>query len=79
MTQLQNENTQFKNQTTQLKNKDIQMQIEINELKEKLKILWKDKEEERSKSIISNLNSKIIEGNEEYNKRLKAWINHSKK
>ena len=79
-TQLKNETTQLKNENTQLKNNDIQMQNEISELKEKINILWKDKEEEeRSKSIIGDLNSKIIQGNEEYNKRLKTWINPSKK
>ena len=70
----QNEDiTDLKNEINQLKNEDIQLKEEFNNLKEKLSILWKEWNK------IQNLNSKIINGNEQYNEQLKEWINPSKK
>ena len=68
------------NDLTQLvikQNKEIaDLKNELKDIKEKLNILWKEREEEKQ---ISNLNSKIINENEKYKKLLKTWINPLKK
>ena len=61
---------------TFLKNENAILKNEVKDLKEKLDILWKDKEEREQ---IVNLNSNIININKEYNKRLKFWIDPLKK
>ena len=64
------------NDLTQLvikQNKEIaDLKNELKDIKEKLNILWKEREEKKQ---ISNLNSKIINENEKYKKLLKTWIN----
>ena len=72
-TQLKNENIELKNQLNQLKNDNINNGNELIELKENLNVLL------NKKIMINNLDSKIINDNEIYNKRLKNWINPSKK
>ena len=74
------------NDLTQLvikQNKEIaDLKNELKDIKEKLNILWKEKEEkekEKRDKHISNLNSKIINENEKYKKLLKTWINPFKK
>ena len=72
------------NDLTQLvitQNKEIaDLKNELKDIKEKLNILWKEREEkEKRKKQISNLNSKIINENEKYKKLLKTWINPFKK
>ena len=58
-------------------NKEItDLKNELKDIKDKLNILWKEREEEKQ---ISNLNSKIINENEKYKKLLKTWINPLKK
>ena len=53
-------------------NKEItDLKNEVNELKEKLNILWKEKEEKKQ---IYDLDSKIINGNEKYNESLKTGL-----
>jgi len=74
--QLKNENIQLKNNETQIKNENEQLKKEVTELKDKLNILWTERNENK---MISNLDSKIINGNEKYNESLKYWINPSKK
>ena len=68
------------NDLTQLvitQNKEIaDLKNELKDIKEKLNILWKSIE---NRFPISNLNSKIINGNEKYIKILKDWINPFKK
>ena len=68
------------NDLTQLvikQNKEIaDLKNELKDIKEKLNILWKEREEKKQ---ISNLNSKIINENEKYKKLLKTWINPLKK
>ena len=54
----------------------IKQNKEIKDLRETLNILWKSIE---NRFPISNLNSKIINGNEKYIKILKDWINPFKK
>ena len=92
ITQLKEENTNLKNEVDKLKNEDTKLKNEVNQLKneitllkkedtklkEKLDIIWKEKEEkEKEKIQIQNLNSKII--NENDNEKLKEWINPLKK
>ena len=72
-TQLKIENIELKNQLNQLKNDNINNGNELIELKENLNVLL------NKKIMINNLDSKIINDNEIYNKRLKNWINPSKK
>ena len=72
------------NDLTQLvikQNKEIaDLKNELKDIKEKLNILWKEREEkEKRNKQISNLNSKIINENEKYKKLLKTWINPLKK
>ena len=72
------------NDLTQLvikQNKEItDLKNELKDIKEKLNILWKEREEkEKRNKPISNLNSKIINENEKYKKLLKTWINPLKK
>ena len=88
ITQLKEENTSLKNEDTKIKTEINQLKIEVNQLKneitqiknedttlkEKLNILWKEKKE---KEKIQNLNSKII--NENDNAKLKEWISPSRK
>ena len=61
----------------------ISLKKEVNDLKDKLNILWKEREErekEKEKELyISNLESKIIGNNLEYYKNLRKWINPNKK
>ena len=63
----------MKNNNTQLINENVPLKIEVNKPKDKANILWKEV------NPIYNLDSKIINGNEQYYKRLKNWINPSKK
>jgi hypothetical protein len=61
----------------------ISLKKEVNDLKDKLNILWKEREEkekerENEKKYIANLESKIIDNNKEYNTNLKKWINANK-
>ena len=70
---MKNENNQFKINESKFKNENSNFIKEVNELKEKLNILWKEK------IMIKHLDSKIINGNEKYNETLKYWINPSKK
>ena len=77
------------NDLTQLvikQNKEIaDLKNELKDIKEKLNILWKEREEKEEKEKekrnkqISNLNSEIINENEKYKKLLKTWINPLKK
>ena len=77
------------NDLTQLvikQNKEItDLKNELKDIKEKLNILWKEREEKEKKEKekrnkqISNLNSEIINENEKYKKLLKTWINPLKK
>ena len=77
------------NDLTQLvikQNKEIaDLKNELKDIKEKLNILWKEREEreekekEKRNKQISNLNSEIINENEKYKKLLKTWINPLKK
>ena len=74
------------NDLTQLvikQNKEItDLKNELKDIKEKLNILWKEREEKEKRKKnkqISNLNSKIINENEKYKKLLKTWINPFKK
>ena len=74
------------NDLTQLvikQNKEItDLKNELKDIKEKLNILWKEREEKEKRKKnkqISNLNSKIINENEKYKKLLKTWINPLKK
>ena len=61
---------------TDLRNENIQIKNEINDIKAKFNIFSKSKEERQT---IDNLNSKIINENEEcYNMDLKRWINPNK-
>ena len=67
-------------------NKEItDLKNELKDIKEKLNILWKEREEreekekEKRNKQISNLNSEIINENEKYKKLLKTWINPLKK
>ena len=63
-------------------NKEIvNLKKEVNDLKDKQNILWKEREErEREKeTYIANLESKIIGNNLEYYKNLKKLINPDKK
>ena len=66
---------ELKNEIINLKEISNQQVQVINELKEKIDILWNDKKEN---SIIQNLNSKIINHNNDYENRLKNWINPNK-
>ena len=72
-TQLKNENNDIKEKETQLANENLNLKNEISELSEKLNILWKENLK------INNLDSKIINGNMNYNLSLKKWINPSRK
>ena len=78
---LKKEDTKLKNEVNQLKNEITLLKNEDTKLKEKLDIIWKEKEEkerkEKEKIQIQNLNSKII--NENDNEKLKEWINPLKK
>ena len=62
----------------------ISLKNEVNDLKDKLNILWKEREErekEKAKEkelYIANLESKIISNNLEYYKNLRKWINPNK-
>ena len=80
-TKIKTEINQLKIEVNQLKNEITQIKNEDTKLKEKLDIIWKEKEEkerkEKEKIQIQNLNSKII--NENDNEKLKEWINPSKK
>ena len=67
------DNIQLKNNETQLINENVQLKEEITELKEKLNILWE------KRRYITNLDSKIINENKDYNESLKNWINPSRK
>ena len=61
---------------TDLRNENIQIKNEINDIKAKFNIFSKSKEERQT---IDNLDSKIINENEEcYNMDLKKWINPNK-
>ena len=71
--ELKNENIQLKNNESQFINEISNLKNEITELKEKLNILWKEN------ILIHNLDSKIINGNMNYNLSLKKWINPSRK
>ena len=71
--QLKIDNIQLKNNETQLINEFFQLKEEITELKEKLNILWE------KRRYITNLDSKIINENKDYNESLKNWINPSRK
>ena len=71
--QLKIDNIQLKNNETQLINEFFQLKEEITELKEKLNILWE------KRRYITNLDSKIINENKDYNEILKNWINPSRK
>ena len=55
-----------------MKKNEVQLINEVNELKEKLNKVFKERK------YISNLDSKIINWNVIYNERLKNWINPSK-
>ena len=87
LTQIKNNENKLKDEVTLLKNKNIQYEIqeaqlknEVSELKEKLNILWKEKEEkDKGEEISFDLDSKIINGNIEYNKNIKRWIDPSRK
>ena len=70
---LKKENNQLNKDNAQLKNNETQLKEEIIELKEKLNILWE------TRRYITNLDSKIINENKEYNESLKNWIDPSKK
>ena len=70
---LKKENNQLNKDNVQLKNNETQLKEEITELKEKLNILWE------TRRYITNLDSKIINENKEYNESLKNWIDPSKK
>ena len=70
---LKKENNQLNKDNAQLKNNETQLKEEITELKEKLNILWE------TRRYITNLDSKIINENKEYNESLKNWIDPSKK
>ena len=70
--QLKTKNTQWINNETPMTNESPLQKKEITELKEKLNVLWR---KETSKIIYS----KIINGNKNYIKTLKNWINPSKK
>ena len=75
---LKNEDTKLKNEVNQLKNEITLLKKEDTKLKEKLDIIWKEKErKEKEKIQIQNLNSKII--NENDNEKLKEWIGPSKR
>ena len=80
--QLKNENINLKKEIndlkekeTQLMNENSQLKKDVYELKEKLNWLWSWKENR----LIHNLDSKIINGNMNYNLSLKNWINPSRK
>jgi len=66
---------ELKNEIINLKEISNQQVRVINELKEKINILWNDKKEN---NIIQNLNSKIINHNNDYKETLKNWINPNK-
>ena len=70
---MKKENNQLNKDNAQLKNNETQLKEEITELKEKLNILWE------TRRYITNLDSKIINENKEYNESLKNWIDPSKK
>ena len=70
---LKKENNQLNKDNAQLKNNETQLKEEITELKEKLNILWE------KRRYITNLDSKIINENKDYNEILKNWINPSRK
>ena len=72
---LKNDNMQLKDNEAKLINENIQLKEEIISLKEKVNVLSLLKEN----LIINNLDSKILEGNENYVRILKNWINPSKK
>ena len=72
---LKNDNMQLKDNEAKLINENIQLKEEIISLKEKVNVLSLLKEN----LIINNLDSKILEGNENYIRILKNWINPSKK
>ena len=65
--QLKNDINELKENEIQLKNENSNLKKEISESSEKLNILWSWKE----KKLINNLDSKIINGNENYNEALK--------
>ena len=73
--QLKYDINELKENEIQLKNENSNLKKEISELSEKLNILrsWKEK------IMINNLDSKIINGNMNYNLSLKKWINPSRK
>ena len=66
---------QLKDNEAKLINENIQLKEEIISIKEKVNVLSSLKEN----LIINNLDSKILEGNENYVRILKNWINPSKK
>ena len=72
---LKNDNMQLKDNEAKLINENIQLKEEIISIKEKVNVLSLLKEN----LIINNLDSKILEGNENYVRILKNWINPSKK
>ena len=57
----------------------ISLKKEVNDLKDKLNILWKEREEREKEKYIVNLESKIIGNNLEYSEILRKWINPSRK
>ena len=62
---LKNDNTFLKTEVNQLKNENVKLKKEITELKEKINIV----------KNLSNIDSKIKKGNDNYIKSLKNWIN----
>jgi len=74
--QLINDNILLKNNEAQMKIENEQLKKEITELKDKSNILWN---EIKMINKNSDLDSKIINGNEKYNECLKNWINPLRK
>ena len=71
--QLKKDIEEIKNKETQFINENVQLKKDVIELREKLNILWEENK------LIKNLDSRIINGNMNYNLSLKNWINSSRK
>ena len=70
---LNNQITNLKSEIVQLKSDNNNLNNEVKDMKKQLNILIEEKK------YISNLDSKIINGNKKYNETLKNWINPQKK
>lgn len=68
----------FQKEIKDIKEENKNLRTKINILENYIPLLEdykKQKEEEKEKALIKNLDSLIINGNKDYNKTLKNWIN----